>query len=223
MSAMVASSLKLNPDAPLFVPAAIQQVEDFSPQWWDLVKSTAWFRDHWYHEHQQLDDMADSLNAFETADHDDDDDFNGLLPDAIDDDNQDDLFYGNTTSTTLPTARPTVTLTTGTSEFDILSCLRPQLDSIQQELQRPNQACPFSCTRRCRAQGAGFSKGRRRSQGVPGEAEVHREGHQVRRQPEPEGWRCTPLHPPASRLGRKLQEVAPACLLPPCGISSSSF
>jgi hypothetical protein len=112
MSAMVASSLKLNPDAPLFVPAAIQQVEDFSPQWWDLVKSTAWFREHWYHEHQQLDDMADSLNAFETADHDDDDDFNGLLPDAIDDDNQDDLFYGNTTSTTLPTARPTVTLTT---------------------------------------------------------------------------------------------------------------
>ncbi|XP_047072529.1 protein EARLY RESPONSIVE TO DEHYDRATION 15-like [Lolium rigidum] len=114
MSAMVASSLKLNPDAPLFVPAAIQQVEDFSPQWWDLVKSTAWFREHWYHEHQQLDDMADSLNAFETADH-DDDDFNGLLlPDAIDDDDQDGLFYGNTTSTTPQAARPTVTLTTGT-------------------------------------------------------------------------------------------------------------
>ncbi|KAM0879688.1 hypothetical protein ACQ4PT_034075 [Festuca glaucescens] len=105
MSAMVASSL--NPDAPLFVPAAIQQVEDFSPQWWDLVKSTAWFRDHWYHEHQQLDDMADSLQAFEAAD---DDDFSGLLPDAIDDDDQD-LFYGTTTST-LQSARPPVTLTT---------------------------------------------------------------------------------------------------------------
>ncbi|XP_044409894.1 uncharacterized protein [Triticum aestivum] len=71
MSAMVASSL--NPEAPLFIPAAFQQVEDFSPQWWDLVKSTAWFRDHWYHQHQQLDAMADSLVAFEAEDaiHDD--------------------------------------------------------------------------------------------------------------------------------------------------------
>jgi len=85
MSAMVASSL--NPDAPLFVPAAFRQVEDFSPQWWDLVKSTAWFRDHWYHEHQQLDDMAESLLAFEADD--EDDDLAGLLPDAIDED----LFY----------------------------------------------------------------------------------------------------------------------------------
>jgi len=84
MSAMVASSL--NPDAPLFVPAAFRQVEDFSPQWWDLVKSTAWFRDHWYHEHQQLDDMAESLLAFEAEDV---DDLAGLLPDAIDED----LFY----------------------------------------------------------------------------------------------------------------------------------
>uniref|UniRef100_A0A452Y4L9 Ataxin-2 C-terminal domain-containing protein n=1 Tax=Aegilops tauschii subsp. strangulata TaxID=200361 RepID=A0A452Y4L9_AEGTS len=66
MSAMVASSL--NPEAPLFIPAALQQVEDFSPLWWDLVKSTAWFRDHWYHQHQQLDDMADSLIAFEAED-----------------------------------------------------------------------------------------------------------------------------------------------------------
>jgi len=65
-AAMVASSL--NPDAPLFVPAAFEQVEDFSPQWWDLVKSTAWFRDHWYRQHQQLDDMADSLLAFEADD-----------------------------------------------------------------------------------------------------------------------------------------------------------
>ncbi|KAM0840224.1 hypothetical protein ACQ4PT_059831 [Festuca glaucescens] len=100
MSAMVASSL--NPDAPLFVPAAFQQVEDFSPQWWDLVKSTAWFRDHWYHEHQQLEDMADSLQAFEAED-----DLNGL-PDAIDDE---DLFYDNSTST-VQAAQPPVTLKT---------------------------------------------------------------------------------------------------------------
>ncbi|CAM0873208.1 unnamed protein product [Alopecurus aequalis] len=100
MSAMVASSL--NPDAPLFVPAAFQQVEDFSPQWWDLVKSTAWFRDHWYHEHQQLDDMADSLLAFEAED-----DLAGLLPDAIDED----LFYDHTSST-VQASHPPVTLKT---------------------------------------------------------------------------------------------------------------
>jgi len=99
MSAMVASSL--NPDAPLFVPAAFQQVEDFSPQWWDLVKSTAWFRDHWYQEHQQLDDMADSLQAFEAED-----DLAGLLPDAIDDD----LFYDH--SSTVQAAQPPVALKT---------------------------------------------------------------------------------------------------------------
>ncbi|KAL5217083.1 hypothetical protein ABZP36_017767 [Zizania latifolia] len=83
MSAMAVSSL--NPDAPLFIPAAFRQVEDFSPQWWDLVKTTAWFRDHWFHEHQQLDEMADSL-AFH-----DDDDLSGLLPDDAFED--DDLFY----------------------------------------------------------------------------------------------------------------------------------
>uniref|UniRef100_A0A0D9VU34 Ataxin-2 C-terminal domain-containing protein n=1 Tax=Leersia perrieri TaxID=77586 RepID=A0A0D9VU34_9ORYZ len=80
MSAMAVSSL--NPDAPLFIPAAFRQVEDFSPLWWDLVKTTAWFRDHWFHEHQQLDEMADSL------DFPDDDDLAGLLPD-----DDDDFFY----------------------------------------------------------------------------------------------------------------------------------
>jgi len=98
MSAMVASSL--NPDAPLFVPAAFRQVEDFSPQWWDLVKSTAWFRDHWYHEHQQLDDMAESLLALEAEDV---GDLAGLLPDAIDED----LFY-------VQASQPPVALKTGT-------------------------------------------------------------------------------------------------------------
>ncbi|MCP6508644.1 hypothetical protein NL478_28170, partial [Klebsiella pneumoniae] len=66
-----------------------RQVEDFSPQWWDLVKSTDWFRDHWFHQHQQLDDMADSLLAFEAEVDAFDDDVANLLPDAFDDG----LFY----------------------------------------------------------------------------------------------------------------------------------
>ncbi|CAN6469641.1 unnamed protein product [Victoria cruziana] len=40
----------LNPDAPLFVPSAYQAVEDFSKEWWDLIESTAWFRDYWLEE-----------------------------------------------------------------------------------------------------------------------------------------------------------------------------
>ncbi|CAL4922676.1 unnamed protein product [Urochloa decumbens] len=75
MSAVAISS-SLNPDAPLFIPAALLQVEDFSPQWWDLVTTTAWFRDHWSREHTQLDEMAEELDAA------------GLLPD-----DDEDLFY----------------------------------------------------------------------------------------------------------------------------------
>lgn len=40
----------LNPDAPLYIPAAFQQVEDFSPEWWNLVQSSPWFRDYWLRE-----------------------------------------------------------------------------------------------------------------------------------------------------------------------------
>ncbi|XP_066387948.1 protein EARLY RESPONSIVE TO DEHYDRATION 15-like [Miscanthus floridulus] len=74
MSAVAVSS-SLNPDAPLFIPAALLQVEDFSPQWWDLITTTAWFRDHWSREHAHLDEMAEQLDAA------------SLLPDG------EDLFY----------------------------------------------------------------------------------------------------------------------------------
>ena len=73
MAAMASSSL--NPNAPLFIPAAYRQVEDFSPEWWELVKTTAWFRDHWSREHAHLDEMAEQLDAA------------SLLPDG------EDLFY----------------------------------------------------------------------------------------------------------------------------------
>ena len=65
----------LNPNAPLFIPAAFQQVEDFSPEWWELVKTTSWFRDHWYRQHQEQ----------ETFDGDEEeDDIANLLPDSFD-------------------------------------------------------------------------------------------------------------------------------------------
>ncbi|KAJ8763989.1 hypothetical protein K2173_004857 [Erythroxylum novogranatense] len=40
----------LNPNAPLFVPLAYRTVEDFSEEWWALVKSSPWFRDYWLQE-----------------------------------------------------------------------------------------------------------------------------------------------------------------------------
>lgn len=48
MAAVVAEQKSsLNPDAPLFIPEAFRHVEDFSPEWWDLVKTSTWFRDYW--------------------------------------------------------------------------------------------------------------------------------------------------------------------------------
>eukprot|EP00250_Pteridium_aquilinum_P002660 c12884_g1_i1 orf=167-544(+) len=37
----------LNPNAPLFVPAAFLQAEDFSPEWWRLVHTCPAFREYW--------------------------------------------------------------------------------------------------------------------------------------------------------------------------------
>lgn len=67
------SKSTLNPNAPLFIPMAFQQVQDFSPEWWELVKTTTWFREHWFHMHQDQ----------ETFD-DEDEDVANLLPDSID-------------------------------------------------------------------------------------------------------------------------------------------
>lgn len=61
----------LNPYAPLFIPAAVRQVEDFSPAWWDLVTTSTWFRDYWLSQHREQDIWGE-------------DDVVGMLPDSID-------------------------------------------------------------------------------------------------------------------------------------------
>jgi hypothetical protein len=58
-----ASSSSLNPNAPLFIPAAYRKVEDFSPEWWELVHTTAWFRDHWFRQHQLHEEQHDAALA----------------------------------------------------------------------------------------------------------------------------------------------------------------
>lgn len=73
----------LNPNAPIFVPAAFKQVEDFSPEWWELVQTTGWFRDYWFHENQHQE-------AFDTAYG--EEDIESLLPDSIDLDIADDMY-----------------------------------------------------------------------------------------------------------------------------------
>ncbi|KAL5197993.1 hypothetical protein ABZP36_001505 [Zizania latifolia] len=84
---MAMASSSLNPNAPLFIPAAFRQVEDFSPEWWELVKTTAWFRDHWFRQHQ----------LYEEAEEQGHDDVAALLPDdsfdLLDMVDTDDLFY----------------------------------------------------------------------------------------------------------------------------------
>ena len=69
-----ARSSTLNPYAPMFIPAAFRQVEDFSPEWWELVKTSAWFRDYWLSEHEEESFAAD----------DEDGDVANLLADSFD-------------------------------------------------------------------------------------------------------------------------------------------
>ncbi|KAI3720984.1 hypothetical protein L2E82_31984 [Cichorium intybus] len=63
-------SSALNPHAPMFVPAAYRNVEDFSDQWWSLVQSSPWFRDYWLREcfsESQFDfDCSDNFDSFFT-------------------------------------------------------------------------------------------------------------------------------------------------------------
>ncbi|KAK9284038.1 hypothetical protein L1049_012298 [Liquidambar formosana] len=68
---------KLNPDAPLFIPAAFRQVEDFSPEWWELIKTSTWFHGYWLSQHQEEEIFGG--NAY-----DDDDDVAKLLPETFD-------------------------------------------------------------------------------------------------------------------------------------------
>ncbi|CAN6219811.1 unnamed protein product [Urochloa humidicola] len=92
MSTMAMASSSLNPNAPLFIPAAYRQVEDFSPEWWELVKTTAWFRDHWFRQHQLHEAAYDA--ALLALPDDADVDVAALLPDdSVDLLDTDDLFY----------------------------------------------------------------------------------------------------------------------------------
>ncbi|XP_061362985.1 protein EARLY RESPONSIVE TO DEHYDRATION 15-like isoform X1 [Gastrolobium bilobum] len=43
----------LNPNAPLYIPAAFRQVEDFSPEWWQLVTTLTWYQDYWLSQQQE--------------------------------------------------------------------------------------------------------------------------------------------------------------------------
>lgn len=74
--------MSLNPNAPLFVPAALRQVEDFSPEWWELVTTSPWFHNYWLSQHQEDggfyggDDIANMLP--ETFDLDAGEDFDSM-------------------------------------------------------------------------------------------------------------------------------------------------
>ncbi|CAI0439757.1 unnamed protein product [Linum tenue] len=67
----------LNPDAPLFIPASYRQVEDFSPEWWQLVTTTTWFKDYWLSQHQEQEGYFNNVAE-------EDYDVAGLLPDTFD-------------------------------------------------------------------------------------------------------------------------------------------
>lgn len=55
----------LDPNAPLFVPAVMREVEDFSPEWWNLVNTSAWFRDYWLSQQHGDDDFGEVIDGFD--------------------------------------------------------------------------------------------------------------------------------------------------------------
>ncbi|XP_023525761.1 protein EARLY RESPONSIVE TO DEHYDRATION 15-like [Cucurbita pepo subsp. pepo] len=67
MTLLSGRSFSLNPNAPIFVPFAFRNVEDFSPEWWELVKTSPWFRDYWLSQHQEddFDSVSDEIVATE--------------------------------------------------------------------------------------------------------------------------------------------------------------
>jgi len=78
----------LNPNAPLFIPAAFRRVEDFSPEWWQLVTTSTWYHDYWLSQHQGEDGFyengdQDDINGVNLAD---------LLPEAFEFDDDGDDF-----------------------------------------------------------------------------------------------------------------------------------
>ncbi|PHT54574.1 hypothetical protein CQW23_09036 [Capsicum baccatum] len=75
----------LNPNAPLFIPSYVRQVEDFSPEWWNLVTTATWFRDYWTSQHQdeEFGDDDFGLAGHDVAD---------LLPENIDLDVDEDIL-----------------------------------------------------------------------------------------------------------------------------------
>ncbi|KAE8694798.1 P-loop containing nucleoside triphosphate hydrolases superfamily protein isoform 1 [Hibiscus syriacus] len=76
---------RLNPNAPLFIPAVYRQVEDFSPEWWQLVTTSTWYRDYWMNQHQDED-------GFYNYAEDDGTNIADLLPDTFDLIADEDLF-----------------------------------------------------------------------------------------------------------------------------------
>ncbi|KMT15112.1 hypothetical protein BVRB_3g062310 [Beta vulgaris subsp. vulgaris] len=69
----------LNPNAPLYIPAAFRQVEDFSPEWYNLITTSMWFRDYWLSQHQEAEMLyGNNVGSIE------ENDVLDLLPDEID-------------------------------------------------------------------------------------------------------------------------------------------
>lgn len=86
MALVAGRSSALNPNAPLFIPAALRQVEDFSPQWWELVKSSTWFRDYWLSQHKE-EDFGETGNDSTT------DDVEKMLLETFDQGIEDDIIF----------------------------------------------------------------------------------------------------------------------------------
>lgn len=73
----------LNPNAPLFVPAAFLQAEDFSPEWWRLVHTCPAFREYWLRDRYDCCSDEEELTAEDIDELDSVDDLMDLHADLV--------------------------------------------------------------------------------------------------------------------------------------------
>ncbi|KAF3436772.1 hypothetical protein FNV43_RR19525 [Rhamnella rubrinervis] len=84
MALVAGGRSSLNANAPLYVPAVLRQVEDFSPEWWALVKTSPWFCDYWLNQHEE-DDFDGSADAVRVA--------ADMVPETFDLDSEEEFAY----------------------------------------------------------------------------------------------------------------------------------
>lgn len=91
MALVSGGSSRLNPNAQLYIPAAVRKVEDFSPEWYDMISTSTWYRDYWLSQRQEAATFSNHHKLDNNLDN--NKDIVDMLPDDIDFGIEEDTSY----------------------------------------------------------------------------------------------------------------------------------